>query len=288
MKRSAPPRESAGGVRVAISAEETRLLQGVILEHCGVSLGADAGFLFERRLGPRLEALSLGTFLEYFHYLSHDLGGPEELVECVERITTHETYFFREQFQLDAFSREIVPDLLRRGGSRRELAVWSAGCSTGEEAYTIAMLLADVAPELAPQVLGTDISPKVIATAQQAVYGAASFRTTSDELRARHFEPAGVGLWRVAPALRRACNFVRHNLTEVDGYAAFGRHDVIFCRNVLMYLSSPARLRIVEGFYDALVPGGYLLLGHSESLLNLTTRFELVNLSSDLVYRRSV
>ena len=119
MKRSAPPRESAGGVRVAISAEETRLLQGVILEHCGVSLGADAGFLFERRLGPRLEALSLGTFLEYFHYLSHDLGGPEELVECVERITTHETYFFREQFQLDAFSREIVPDLLRRGGSRR-------------------------------------------------------------------------------------------------------------------------------------------------------------------------
>jgi chemotaxis methyl-accepting protein methylase len=183
--------------------------------------------------------------------------------------------------------RHIGPDLLRRGGARRELTVWSAGCSTGEEAYTIAMLLADVAPELAPQILGTDISPKVIAAAQQAVYSAASFRTTSDDLRERHFEPAGPGLWRVAPALRRTCNFVRHNLTEVDRYAAFGRHDVIFCRNVLMYLSSQARLRIVEGFYDALVPGGYLLLGHSESLLSLSTRFDLVNLTSDLVYRRS-
>ena len=277
-----PPAARGGDVRVRITPEEARLLQELILDHCGVSLGSDAGFLFERRLGPRLEALSLDSFLEYFHYLSYDLDGPAELEECIERITTHETYFFREQFQLDAFRREIIPQL------HRSPAVWSAGCSTGEEAYTIAMLLADVAPELAPQVLGTDISPKVIATAQQAVYGAASFRTTSDELRARHFEPAGVGLWRVAPALRRACNFVRHNLTEVDGYAAFGRHDVIFCRNVLMYLSSPARLRIVEGFYDALVPGGYLLLGHSESLLNLTTRFELVNLSSDLVYRRSV
>ncbi len=285
MKRETQ-RESAGGVRVAISVEETRLLQALILEHCGISLGADAGFLFERRLGPRLDSLSLGTFLEYFHYLSHDLGGPEELEECVERITTHETYFFREQFQLDAFSREIVPDLLRRGAPRRELAVWSAGCSTGEEAYTIAMLLADVAPELAPEILGTDISPKVIAAAQQATYSAASFRTTSDLLRERHFEPAGAGLWRVVPALRRTCKFVRHNLTEIERFAEFGRQDVIFCRNVLMYLSSPARHRVVEGFYDALVPGGYLLLGHSESLLNVTTRFDLVNLSSDLVYRR--
>ena len=261
-------------------------MQELILEHCGVSLGADAGFLFERRLGPRLDALGLTSFLEYFHYLSYDLGGPEELDACVERITTHETYFFREQFQLDAFSREIVPELLRAAAGKRAPTVWSAGCSTGEEAYTIAMLLAEAAPPGAAQVLGTDISAKVIATAQQAVYGPPSFRTTRDAQRERHFEPAGPGLWRVAPAIRRMCSFVPLNLMDLHRYAPLGRFDVIFCRNVLMYLSSQARHRIVEAFFDVLAPGGYLLLGHSESLLNVTTRFDLVHLSSDLVYRR--
>ena len=131
---SAPDRSSAGGVRIRIGVDETLLLQELILEHCGVSLGGDAGFLFERRLGPRLEILGLASFLEYFHYLSYDLDGPAELEECVERITTHETYFFREQFQLDAFCREIAPQL--RTSTAGELrprgpSVWSAGCSTG-------------------------------------------------------------------------------------------------------------------------------------------------------------
>ena len=286
---SRPDPSSIGGVRVRITADETRLLQELILEHCGVSLGADAGFLFERRLGPRLDALELGSFLEYVHHLNYDLEGPAELEECVERITTHETYFFREQFQLDAFTREILPQLRaagpRRDGSGSGPSVWSAGCSTGEEAYTIAMLLTETGPS-SGQVVGSDISRKVLATAQQAVYGQASFRTTSDDLRERRFEPAGAGLWRVLPDVRRMCSFVHLNLMDVARYAALGRHDVIFCRNVLMYLSSQARHRIIEGFHDALVPGGFLLLGHSESLLNVTTRFDLVQLSGDLVYRR--
>jgi chemotaxis protein methyltransferase CheR len=285
-----PPAARGGDVRVRITPEEARLLQELILDHCGVRLGSDAGFLFERRLGARLEALGLASFIEYFHYLSYDLDGPAELEECVERITTHETYFFREQFQLDAFRREIIPQLLRQGPAmpsrRRGPSVWSAGCSTGEEAYTIAMLLAEAAPESPGLVIGSDISRKVLASAQQGTYGPASFRTTSDAARDRLFLPAGPGLWRVPPSIRRMCSFVHLNLMDVGRFATLGRLDVIFCRNVLMYLSAPARHRIVEAFYDALVPGGYLLLGHSESLLNVTTRFDLVHLTSDLVYRR--
>ncbi|WP_293273151.1 protein-glutamate O-methyltransferase CheR [Nannocystis sp.] len=273
-------------MRIRISPEETRLLQELILEHCGVNLGVDAGFLFERRLGVRLEALSLASFREYFHYLSYDLDGPAELEDCIERITTHETYFFREQFQLDAFRQEIIPQLVHGDAGGRGPAVWSAGCSTGEEAYTIAMLLAEAAPQAASLVIGSDISRKVLATAQQGVYGPASFRTTDDAVRDRQFLPAGPGLWRVPPSIRRMCSFVHLNLLEVARYATLGRLDVIFCRNVLIYLSAPARHRIVEAFYDALVPGGFLLLGHSESLLNVTTRFDLVHLTSDLVYRR--
>lgn len=290
-----PPRSkpAAAPARPRITAEETRLLQELILDHCGISLGGDAGFLLERRLGPRLDALSLQTFLEYYHHLCYDLDAAAELEECVERITTHETYFFREQFQLDAFRTEIVPALV---AARRPLHVWSAGCSTGEEAYTIATLLAEAAPASLPAppcVLGTDISPKVLAVAEQATYGPASFRTTRDEVRDRHFEPLPghsgvVNQWRVVPSIRRMCSFVRLNLMDVHRYPRppGGRFAVIFCRNVLMYLSGQARHRIVEGFFDALVPGGYLLLGHSESLLNITTRFDLVHLHSDLVYRR--
>ena len=133
--------------RPRITPEETRLLQELILEHCGVSLGADAGFLFERGLAPRLDALSLGTYLEYYHHLCYDLGAADELEEFVERSTTHATYFFREQFQLDAFRREIVPALLRGRRHSAGLEVWSAGSSTGEEAYTVAMLLAEAAPD---------------------------------------------------------------------------------------------------------------------------------------------
>ncbi len=285
MSHDRPPLDR-GAVRVRISPEETRLLQERILEHCGVNLGADAGFLFERRLGVRLEALSLASFREYYHYISYDLDGPAELEDCIERITTHETYFFREQFQLDAFRLEIIPQLVRADASRRGPAVWSAGCSTGEEAYTIAMLLAEAAPQAPSLVIGSDISRKALATAQQGVYGPASFRTTDDAVRDRQFVPAGPGLWRVLPSIRRMCSFVHLNLMDVARFTTLGRVDVIFCRNVLMYLSSSARHRVVEAFYDALVPGGFLLLGHSESLLNVTTRFDLVHLSSDLVYRR--
>lgn len=279
-----PPRGSEPPPRVQIGPEEARLLAELITEHCGVVLGNDAGFLIERRLAGRLDALGLESYLEYYHHLRYDVAGPAELVEFVERVTTHETYFFREQFQLDGFQREILPTLAARR-SGRPLAVWSAGCSTGEEAYTIAMLAAESA-RASVRVVGTDISLRGVAVAEQGTYGASSFRTTSDELLGRYFEPVSGGQFRVREAIRRACSFVHLNLLDTGRYERLGAFDAIFCRNVLMYLSTQARRRIVEAFYDALLPGGFLLLGHSESLISVSTRFDLVNLSTDLVYRR--
>lgn len=170
-------RTSPGGieppVRVRITPEESRLLTELILDHCGVLLGGDAGFLLERRLASRLDHLSLGSYLEYYHYLSYDLGGAAELLECIERVTTHETYLFREQFQLDAFQREILPVLLGRRGAGAPV-VWSAGCSTGEEAYTIAALLAENARP-GSRVIGSDISLRGVRTAEAGIYGRAVF-----------------------------------------------------------------------------------------------------------------
>ncbi len=275
------------GIRIRIRPEEGRLIQEAIHEYCGIIHGIEAGFFLERRLGPRLEALGFGSYREYYHYLRYDPGGPAEMEELVERITTHETYFFREQYQLDAFRGPILDDVAKRLTSRKRLGIWSAGCSTGEEAYTIAMLLLEDGRfrDWYTRVFGSDISRRVLTTARGAVYGAMSFRTTPDAMLLRYFTEVD-GRHRLRDEVRALCSFGQLNLLAGDRYRLLGPCDVIFCRNVLMYLSHEARARVVDAFYDALTPGGWLLLGHSESLLNVTSRFDLVSLDKDLVYRK--
>jgi len=273
--------------RVRITDEEVRLLQGLIHDHCGLTAGVNDGFFLERRLSSRLRELGLTRFTDYYHVLRFDAEGEDELDDFVERITTHETYFFREQFQLDGFCDRVLPALVDRLSARRSLAFWSAGCSTGEEAYTIAMLVREqrAFDEWSIRVIGTDLSRKVLAAARAGVYGPSSFRTTKPALRRRYFEPVPDGS-RVCEPIRKLCTFRQLNLVREADYAAVGPVDAIFCRNVLMYLSGAARNQIIESFYDRLAPGGYLLLGHSESLLSTATRFEHVHLEKDLVYRR--
>jgi chemotaxis protein methyltransferase CheR len=275
--------------RIRISDEEARLLQEVIHEYCGVSHGIESGFFFERRLGGRLEQLGMASYRDYYHYIRYDPNGPAELEELVERITTHETYFYREQYQLEAFYEEILPDLARRQSRRRGLSIWSAGCSTGEEVYTIAMLLLErgLFRDWNLRVVGSDISRRVLSHARAALYGPGSFRTTPEDLHRKYFREGG-GRYVVRDDVRSMCSFGQLNLLATERFRVIGSVDVIFCRNVLMYLSHDARLRVVEAFYDQLNPGGYLLLGHSESLLNVTTRFDLAHLEKDLVYRKPI
>lgn len=275
------------GSGVPLSDEEARLFQELVEEYCGLSHGIDSPFFLHRRLGPRIAALGLGSFYEYYHYLRYDPGGARELEDAVERLTTHETYLFREQYQLDAFVNELVPELGSRLASSRRLTVWSAGCSTGEEVYTIAMLLREQERMRGwhLRVVGSDISRKVVAKARRGCYGPSSFRTTDEYHQRKYFRDVDDG-YEVREDLRAMCSFGQLNLLATDRFHVVGGCDVIFCRNVLMYLALAARVRIVEAFYDTLNPGGYLLLGHSESLLNVTTRFDLVHLSNDLVYRR--
>ncbi len=275
------------GPRVQMTEEDARLVQEIIHEYCGLSHGLDSTFFLERRLGPRLDALGLSSYREYYHYLRYDPNGGRELEDVVERITTHETYLFREDYQLEAFREEILPELARKYQRRKRLLVWSAGCSTGEEVYTIAILLRETKlfDDWLLRVVGSDISRQVVAQARRGTYGLSSFRTTSPHFQAKYFREQE-GKFVVRDDIRAMCSFGQLNLLSTERFDVLGRCDVIFCRNVLMYLSGDARHRIVEAFYDTLNPGGYLLLGHSESLLNVTTRFDLVHLSRDLVYRK--
>ena len=270
-----------------LGAEEFRLLRDLVYEHAGLHYDDDSMFLFERRLGERIEALGLDDYYAYYKFLRFNPQGPSELEEAIERLTTKETYFFRQEYQLRAFRDQLLPELREQNSTRQRLAVWSAGSATGEEAYTIAMILLEsrLFDGWDIKVVGSDICRGSVTAARRGVYRETAFRTTSPDIRARYFVEARGGS-EILPEVKKICHFGQLNLMDGARTLMVGQVDVIFCRNVLIYFDMKSRRRVIDGFYERLVPGGYLLLGHSESLLNVSTAFELVHLREDLVYRK--
>ncbi len=274
--------------RLEMSKEELHLLRDVFQEACGYVLREDLKFIAERRLAPRLEALGLKDFRAYHRYLRFDPKGHEELESAIDLLVPHETYFFREATQLEAFTRELLPRIVAKSRGRTSLTVWSAGCSTGEEPYTLSMLLDEVAAAQGWEidVLGTDLSRRALATARHAEYGQAALRSTTEAQKHRFFDPVEKGHLRVKERYRQRVRFGQLNLLDRAGAELLPKFDVVFCRNVLIYFDPPTRKRVVDLFFDRLKEGGTLLLGHSENLFSLSTRFELVQLEGDLVYRK--
>ncbi len=279
-----------GGLEPQLRADEYRLLRDLVSERLGLWFGPESRGSLERRLRDRLAVRGVASFADYYQLLRFGPSAADEWEEAAELLTTHETYFFREDYQLRAFKDELLPMLAERGKTRRRLHVWSAGCSTGEEAYTIAILLLEskLFEGWDVRVYGSDLSKRCVAAARRGVYGPTSFRVTPDETRRTWFVPAKEDreAWSVVPEARALCHFGQMNLLDDERTHLVGRCDMIFCRNVLFYLDASARKRVIETFYERLVPGGVLLLGHAESLLNVTTAFELLHLEEDLVYQK--
>jgi chemotaxis protein methyltransferase CheR len=284
----------AGAGEAILRADEYRLIRDLVNERLGIWFGPESRLSLERRLRERLTVRGLASYGDYYQLLKYSPLATEEWEEASELLTTHETYFFREDYQLRAFKNELLPMLAERNKQRRRLQVWSAGCSTGEEAYTIAMLVLEsgLFDGWEVRVYGSDLSKKCIASARRGMYGPAAFRVTDDEAKRTWFtpnlnhEPKGAELLGVAPAVRALCHFGQMNLLDEERTHLVGRCDVIFCRNVLIYFDGPSRKRVIEMFHERLVQGGVLLLGHAESLLNVSTAFELLHLNEDLVYRK--
>ncbi len=273
--------------RLGISPDEFRLLRDLVYESSGLRFEEDAMLLFDRRLAERVGALGLAGFNAYYKYLRFNPMGGAELEEVLERLTTKETYFFRQEYQLRAFRDELLPRLSYTNREQKRLSVWSAGCATGEEAYTLAMLIhqSGLFQGWDVRVIGSDISKRGVAHARRGIYRAASFRVTSPELRSRYFREGPEG-YQVIDEVKNLCHFGQLNLLDQARAGFVGRVDAVFCRNVLIYFDVKSRRRVIDILYERLLPGGYLLLGHSESLLNVTTAFELVHLREDLVYRK--
>jgi chemotaxis protein methyltransferase CheR len=270
-----------------MTEEEFRLLRDLVHAHCGILFRDESRYLLERRLAPRLAALGLATFAEYHRHLRWDAARAAELDEAVDLLTTNETYFYREPLQLGAFVREILPALEGALARERRLRILSAGCATGEEAYTLAALVKESRrfEGWDVEILGADISRRCVAQARAGAYGEHAFRTPEAAAMRRWFHLRD-GRWVVDDALRRMVRFSRENLLDPRALAGVSRVDAVFCRNVMIYFDLPARRRVLRRLHEKLREGGWLLLGHSESLLNVSADFELVHLRDDLVYRR--
>jgi chemotaxis protein methyltransferase CheR len=278
--------------QLVMSNEEFHLLRDVFERASGFVMQENLQFVAERRLAARARTLGLNSFSAYHHYVRFDPHGSAEINEAIDALIPHETYFFREPHQLECFVKEIVPGLLALPRFEPRLSLWSAGCSTGDEAYTLSMLLSEL-PDVHGfeiDILASDLSSKALLHARKAEYSLASLRSTSPERLASFFELATSGptgtRYRVKDTFRKRVRFGRINLVDASALSLLPRFDVIFCRNVMIYFDVGTRKVLLDRMYDRLKPGGFLLLGHSEHLLSLSTRFSAVQLENDLVYRR--
>ncbi len=266
-----------------------RLLRDFIRDYCGLYFDDTSKYLLEKRLSRRVRLHQLNTFLDYYRFLSYDRRREAELVEVVDSLTTNETYFFREEAQLRAFRDEILPEIIGPGG-QKTLKVWSAGCSTGEEPYTIGMILSEAGHigGIDMEIIGSDINQKVLTAARRGVYRRGSFRAIKDDMMRKYFKEELPGSFRISDDIKKLVTFSHLNLFDPYRLSFLKGFDVIFCRNVMIYFDPESKKKLIKMFYDKLSPGGYLLLGHAESLLNVTTAFRLVHLRNDMVYQKPV
>jgi len=297
---------SASGAAPApiLTDAELRLLQALVYQECGMYFDERRTHFLQDRLLRRLKECRVDSFYGYYRLLISQ-EGKGELAKLLENLTVNETSFFRHKVQLDLFQKFVLEELLKKKQAKREYSVrvWSAGCSTGQEAYTLAMLIADglayyylrtsppvelplpkplVAPPWRVEVLASDINYSVLRAGQEGSYSESQMASVDYTFRLRYFDKMG-DRYAVKKTLKDLVHFDFHNLkTEYLPQ----RNDVIFCRNVMMYFDEAEQKRLVEKFYRCLNPGGYLFVGHAESLLGLTDKFQMIHRNSGTAYQR--
>ncbi|MGB6727423.1 MAG: protein-glutamate O-methyltransferase, partial [Terracidiphilus sp.] len=255
----------------SISSRDFTRLRELIYGQAGICLGPEKKTMLEARVKRRLKALELNSYTEYCDYLFGRQGLKEEIVHLIDVVTTNKTDFFREPKHFDFLVSSALPEFVSRYENGRQFLIWSAGCSTGEEPYTMAIVLSEFAlahPGFRFRVLATDISTTVLAKAELGVYSAEAAEAVEPTLRQKYFlrsRDQDSNRVRVVPELRRLVEFRRLNFMDSD-YGLSGKVDAVFCRNVIIYFDRPTQESILKKLSHRLLPGGYMFVGHSETL----------------------
>ena len=260
-----------------------------IYDLCGINFTENKIYLLEDRLSRRLEELNFSSYEEYLYFLKYDPNKSKQLKNLYDSITTNETSFYRDLPQLMAFQSGVLPLVLQnKDPNDKVLRIWSAGCSTGEEAYTLAMMMLESGLHLKGwniEILASDISDQVLTSARNAVYGDYSIRNTPASALNRYFTKASDG-YHVNPVIRRMVRFMNINLFDSDQVRSAMNIDVIFCRNVIIYFDDDSKRKVMGHFCDRLVDNGILVLGFSETLINITRAFKPKGVNKCVVYQK--
>lgn len=290
---SAPTFKAASPFRkdLAITDEEFVLIRDFIYKQCGIFIAENRKYLIENRLSNRIKELNLKSYNEYYKFLRFDDKRADELNKLFVMVTTNETSFFRNPPQLEIFQNVVLAEMLEecRKKGQKKLRIWSAGCSTGEEPYTLAIILNEVLKnELRSwdiKITANDLSVDVLAAARKGIYNEYALRTTPKAMVDKYFTKDG-NVYKLNEDLKRLVNFSQINLSDKEQLKKVERSNIVFCRNVIIYFDDEMKRKVVNAFYDNLVSKGVLLIGHSESLHNICRAFHLEHHKGTIVYRK--
>jgi chemotaxis protein methyltransferase CheR len=273
-----------------ITDEDFRQFREYFYRKTGIQFENSKRYFVDKRLVDRINATGSETFRNYFMRLrlGGGAGGSEEIQALVNLMTVNETYFFREDYQFTCLVGSMLSEIVARKRQRSPIRIWSIPSSSGEEAYTIAMHLLENWPGIDSwdvEIISSDIDTNILAHAKRGLYSPRSIQYVPKHLLAKYFKPAGDG-YQIADMLREAVEFTRVNLFEASDVRGYRGFDVVFCRNLLIYFDDLSRRKAAEILFDALVPGGFICLGHSESMSRISSLFAIRKFPETIVYQK--
>jgi len=269
-----------------LSAEDLLRLCDFIYRRTGIFYGESKRYYIERRLAQGMERSGAHSFTAYMALLR---ASPSEAEHLFNSITVNETYFLREEHQFRCLSRSLLPEIVSRRGPGDLVRLWSMPCSTGEEPYSIAIWLLENWPLVDAyniEIVGSDLDTAALAAAAEGLYGERALSRLSADLLGRYFEAPHEGRRRIIQDLRESVRFTTANLVDAASMAMQGRFDIVFCRNALIYFDDDSRKAASRNLFDAINPGGFLCLGHSESMARIPGRFAVRRFEDAIVYQR--
>ena len=277
------------GKELKIADQEFSNLRDFIYEQCGIYVADNRKYLLENRLGNRLKKLNLRNFDEYYNYLRYDAGKAQEMKRLFEVITTNETSFYRNPPQLQVFQEKVLTEVIKSCGAQKRLRIWSAGCSTGEEPYTISMIIHEMLKTQVAdwdiRITANDLSERVLESARQGVYNDYTLRSTPPDVAKRYFDMDD-GTNKIKADVKKLVSFGQINLKDKVQLKRVERSQIVFCRNVIIYFDDAMKKQVINAFYDNLLPGGFLIIGHSESLHNITRAFKPIHFPGAIIYKK--
>jgi len=272
----------------AITEEEFRRLCEFIYRRTGMVFTEAKRYYIERRLVERMSIAGSVSFASYFTRLRTDVD--REIERLINAVTVNETYFYREDYQLRCMTNDLLADRLKHKARGETIRIWSVPCSTGEEPFSIAIWLLEnwrLVDQYDIEIVGSDIDTTVMEKAHAGVFGKRALMRLTDDLVRRYFEPQGAEIWKIIEELRESVLFTPVNIVDPVETRQHGRFDIIFCRNVLIYFDDASRRVAAENLYENLMPGGFICLGHTESMSRISPLFSVRRFTDAIVYQKA-